>query len=65
MDGYADKVKAALKDAGCCFDRQGKGDYEIWFSPISGKKFPVDQSIKSRHTANGIMKQAGIAHRFR
>lgn len=65
MPGYEDDVKAKLKEAGCSFYRQGKGDHEIWFSPITGKKFPVDQGIKSRHTANGIMKQAGIAHRFR
>lgn len=65
MSGFTDNVKAKLRDAGCNFDRQGKGDHEIWFSPITGKKFPVDQDIRSRHTANGIMKQAGIAHRFR
>ena len=65
MPGYADAVKDKLKEAGCSFYRQGKGDHEIWHSPITGKKFPVDQGIKSRHTANGIMKQAGVAYRFR
>lgn len=65
MPGFTEAVKLKLKDIGCGFDRQGKGDHEIWYSPITGKKFPVDQDIKSRHTANGIMKQAGIAHRFR
>jgi predicted RNA binding protein YcfA (HicA-like mRNA interferase family) len=44
--------------------RQGKGDHEIWQSPISGKRFVVDGKIKSRHTANAIMKQAGIDHHF-
>jgi len=65
MGGYADEVKEKLRQAGCHFVRQGKGDHEIWFSPLTGKRFPVDQGIKSRHTANGIMKQAGIAFRFR
>jgi hypothetical protein len=25
----------------------------IWFSPVSGLRFPVDSHIKSRHTAIG------------
>ena len=39
-----------LREAGCDFERQGKGDHEIWYSPITGIHFVVDQSIKSRHT---------------
>nr|WP_244999211.1 type II toxin-antitoxin system HicA family toxin [Chromobacterium subtsugae] len=53
-----------MKEYGCSFDRQGKGDHEIWYSPITQTKFPVDGSIRSRHTANEIMKQAGIPHHF-
>jgi hypothetical protein len=45
--------------------RQGKGDHEMWKSPISGKSFPVDHKITSRHTANGIMKQAGLPKMFK
>lgn len=41
-----------LMEAGCPFIRHGKGDHEVWFSPISSKHFPVDGTIKSRHTAN-------------
>jgi hypothetical protein len=40
--------------------RQGKGDHEIWKSPISGKRFTVDKGGKNRHTANGALKTAGI-----
>lgn len=64
MTSFTPRVKEALKANGCTFDRQGKGDHEIWFSPLSGKRFPVDSKILSRHTANQIMKQAGIAFRF-
>jgi hypothetical protein len=60
MAGYTDKVKEILRDKKCRYDRPGKGDHEIWYSPINGNKFPVDHNIKSRHTANGILKQAGI-----
>jgi predicted RNA binding protein YcfA (HicA-like mRNA interferase family) len=57
-------VKRILRQRGCYPVRQGKGDHEIWFSPITKRNFPVDGKIMSRHTANGIMKQAGISHRF-
>jgi hypothetical protein len=36
----------------------------MWKSPINGKSFPVDHKIKSRHTANGILKQAGLPKAF-
>jgi hypothetical protein len=35
-----------------------------WFSPISGRRFPVDSRIKSRHTANAVLKQAGLPQQF-
>jgi hypothetical protein len=60
MAGYTDQVKQILRDQKCRFDRPGKGDHEISYSPINNRKFPVDHNIKSRHTANGILKQAGI-----
>ena len=64
MAEYEKKVRDMLKDSGCSFVRHGKGDHDIWHSPITGKNFPVDSKIKSRHTANGIMKDAGIDHKF-
>lgn len=60
MASYTDQVKEILKRYNCEFERQGKGDHEIWRSPINGKRFPVDGDIRSRHTANGILRQAGI-----
>jgi hypothetical protein len=33
-------------------------------APISGKRFPVDSDIKSRHTANEVLKQAGLGKEF-
>jgi hypothetical protein len=44
--------------------RQGKGDHEIWYSPITRIHFVVDGKIKSRHTANGVLKQAGLPKAF-
>ena len=64
MAEYEKRVRDILRQNDCQFARQGKGDHEIWNSPVSGKNFPVDSKIKSRHTANTIMKQAGLAYRF-
>ena len=55
--GYYDQLIKILKQYGFTFLRQGKGSHEIWNSPITQKPFPT---ITNRHTANGILKQAGI-----
>lgn len=62
--GYYDQLIKLLKKNGCSFIRQGKGSHEIWFSPLNNAYFPVSYTINSRHTANGILKQAGINIRF-
>lgn len=64
MAEYEKKVKDILRKSGCRFVRHGKGDHDIWYSPLTGRSFPVDTKIKSRHTANEIMKQSGIDYRF-
>ncbi len=53
-----------LKAAGCTFIRHGKGDHDIWYSPVSARRFVVDSAIKSKHTANAVLKQAGLPNRF-
>jgi hypothetical protein len=60
MASYTPRVKDYLLKNKCRYDRPGKGDHEIRYSPINGRKFPVDHEIKSRHLANKIVKQAGI-----
>lgn len=60
MAGYTSQVKDVLRQHKCNFLRHGKGDHDIWYSPISRRSFPVDNDIRSRHTANGILKQAAI-----
>ena len=64
MAEYEKKVRAVLEDNGCFFVRHGKGDHDIWHSPLTGKNFPVDTRIKSRHMANEIMKQSGVDFHF-
>jgi hypothetical protein len=64
MSDYCRELKELLRDAGCEFVRQGRGDHEVWESPISGQRFTVDNKIKSRHTANAVLKQAGLPKHF-
>lgn len=64
MGNYTHQLKKILREAGCQFYRQGKGDHEIWESPITKVKFVVDNSIKSKHTANAVLKQAGLPKEF-
>ena len=64
MADYAARLKRLLRQAGCRLERQGKGDHEVWYSPITNQRFPVDNRIKSRHTANGILKQASLDKAF-
>lgn len=61
---FTPEVIKTLKAGGCSFYRQGKGDHEIWFSPINNRKFTVDKKILSRHTANETLKQAGLPKQF-
>ena len=63
-DNYTPRVKAIQTENGCTFVRQGKGDHEIWQSPISMRRFMVDSFIKSRHWANYTLRQAGLPRAF-
>jgi predicted RNA binding protein YcfA (HicA-like mRNA interferase family) len=50
-----------LENAGCKFVRIGKGSHQIWYSPITKRNFAVPHGIVSRHTANGILRDAGLS----
>lgn len=64
MAEYEKKVRKIMLQNGCTFVRRGKGDHDIWYSPITNRNITVDIKIKSRHTANAIMSQSGINHKF-
>ncbi len=64
MESFTPELKRLLLRAGCSFVRNGKGDHEIWFSPMMQVNFVVDSKIKSRHTANAVLKQAGLPKQF-
>jgi len=60
----APERKPLLSAAGCTYDRPGKHDHEIWYSPITQRRLAGDHKILSRHTANGVLKQAGLPKAF-
>ena len=62
--GFTPELIRLPLESGCSFERHGKGDHDIWYSPITNLRFPVDSKIKSRHTANAVLKQAGLKKAF-
>ena len=64
MAEYEKKVRSILTENGCSFQRRGKGDHDIWYSPITKRHVTFYKNIKSRHTANAILKQSVIDFKF-
>ncbi|MBI1201984.1 MAG: addiction module toxin, HicA family [Rhodopseudomonas sp.] len=60
---YRDLV-AILRANGFEFLRVGKGSHEIWFNPTTHRHVTVPRTTKSRHTANDVLKQAGLKKQF-
>lgn len=63
MNGYEKQVKDLLRKHGYEYFRSGKGSHEIWKNS-QGMFVTVNHNCKSRHTANSIMKEAGIDYKF-
>jgi predicted RNA binding protein YcfA (HicA-like mRNA interferase family) len=61
-DYYRDLVKL-LGDAGWRRVEGGKGSHEKWRHAASGRIVIVPRS-KSRHTANEVLRQAGLPKAF-
>jgi hypothetical protein len=57
MSSYTLKLKEILRAHGCYFERPGRGDHEIWYSPVTERRFPVDHFIVSRHAANAVLTE--------
>ncbi len=65
MATFEREVKSLLRGAGWSKDRQGRSSHEQWkHSDRPNGTITVPSTIKSRHTANNIMKQAGLDKRF-
>jgi predicted RNA binding protein YcfA (HicA-like mRNA interferase family) len=64
MADYYRDVVARLRAGGFEFKRQGRGDHEIWWNPATGVRVTVDHKLRSRVTANEILKEAGLPKAF-
>ena len=63
MNGYEKEVKKILKTNGWIFLRPAKGSHEYW--GMDGcKPVTVPHNCKSKFTANAIMKEANVNHKF-
>lgn len=62
MKGYYQQIVEALRKQGFSLVRKGKGSHEVWGRGSTRTIVPFN--CPSRHTANEIMKQAGLEHRF-
>src|ERR1035441_9471670 len=51
MASYTPHVKEILRAHGCHFERPGRGDHEIWYSPITQRRFPVYRKTPLRDWA--------------
>jgi predicted RNA binding protein YcfA (HicA-like mRNA interferase family) len=58
------ELSRLLTGAGCWLVRQGKGSHEIWFSPWTDRNFTLPRNTVSRHSANKILKDAGLQKVF-
>jgi len=64
MADYTKKVRKILSDNGFSIARKGKGDHVIWYNESTRRTASVDGEIKSRHSANEVLKKAGLGKHF-
>lgn len=58
------ELERLLREAGCHFVREGKGSHAIWYSPLTNRHLTVPRGTLSPHTANRVLKDAGLPKRF-
>ncbi|MCL2603515.1 MAG: type II toxin-antitoxin system HicA family toxin [Defluviitaleaceae bacterium] len=64
MADYTKQVRKILSNNGFIVARKGKGDHVIWYNDVTKRTASVDGEIKSRHSANEILKKAGLGKYF-
>jgi len=58
------EIVRRLRDDGCEFVRLGKCSHELWRSPRTGKLLVIPRNTVKRHTANEVLKDAGLPKAF-
>jgi predicted RNA binding protein YcfA (HicA-like mRNA interferase family) len=60
---YYEEIARLLRQAGWIPTKGGKGSHEKWID-ASHKRVVIVPRSKSRHTANEVLKQAGLPKAF-
>ena len=63
-EGFYADVVMELARMGFAFWKSAKGSHEKWRSAETGMILIVPRTLKSRHTANAILKDAGSKKKF-
>jgi predicted RNA binding protein YcfA (HicA-like mRNA interferase family) len=64
MADFYRELVSVLRSNGWQMLRSGKGSHEIWFNPVNKRAVTIPRNTKSRHTANDVLKQAGLDKKF-
>jgi predicted RNA binding protein YcfA (HicA-like mRNA interferase family) len=64
MNNLSPAIRQILKKAGFVWFRTGKGDHEIWKHTVNGKRVTVDAKVRTKHSANKILRDAGLPKAF-
>lgn len=62
-EGFYKEVCKEIKALGFFYKENAKGSHEKWQND-AGRIILVPRNLKSRYTANGILKDAGCDKRF-
>jgi predicted RNA binding protein YcfA (HicA-like mRNA interferase family) len=54
------ELVALFRKNGIEFVRSAKGDHEIWFSPITGRKLTVPRNLKGEGTLQRLLRDSGL-----
>jgi predicted RNA binding protein YcfA (HicA-like mRNA interferase family) len=63
-DGFYKAVCDLISANGYRYLKNAKGSHEKWQCENTGRIVLVPRNLKSRHTANGILKDAGVDDRL-
>lgn len=63
-EGFYDDVVGEIARHGFAFWKNAKGSHEKWRCERTGVILIVPRNLKSRHTANGILKDSGSKKRL-
>jgi len=65
MANYGNDVRRLLSGDGYVkLQKRGKGSHSMWYSDVKNITVTVKDKIKSRHSANEILKDAKIDCKF-